>query len=56
MTLFCGVLYCIFQQDNANPHAASITTALLCSKGARVLNWLLAAVRTFRQLKTFGAS
>ncbi len=30
---------CVFQQDNAKPHAAAITTAWLCSTRARVLNW-----------------
>ncbi len=29
----------VFQQDNANPHTAAITTAWLCSRRVRVLNW-----------------
>ncbi len=31
---------CVFQQDNAKPHTAAITTAWLCSRRVRVLNWL----------------
>ncbi len=30
---------CVFQQDNAKPHTAAITTAWLCSRKVRVLNW-----------------
>ncbi len=30
---------CIFQQDNAKPHTAAITTAWLHSRRVRVLNW-----------------
>uniref|UniRef100_A0A8C9REE1 Tc1-like transposase DDE domain-containing protein n=1 Tax=Scleropages formosus TaxID=113540 RepID=A0A8C9REE1_SCLFO len=30
---------CIFQQDNAKPHTASITTAWLRNRRVRVLNW-----------------
>ncbi len=30
---------CVFQQDNAKPHTAAITTAWLCSRRVRVLNW-----------------
>ncbi len=30
---------CEFQQDNAKPHTAAITTARLCSRRVRVLNW-----------------
>ncbi len=30
---------CVFQQDNAKPHTAAITTARLCSRRVRVLNW-----------------
>ncbi len=30
---------CEFQQDNAKPHTAAITTAWLCSRRVRVLNW-----------------
>ncbi len=30
---------CVFQQDNAKPHTAAITTAWLCSRRAWVLNW-----------------
>ena len=30
---------CIFQQDNAKPHTASITTAWLRRRRVRVLNW-----------------
>ncbi len=30
---------CVFQQDNAKPHTAAITTAWLHSKRVRVLNW-----------------
>ncbi len=30
---------CVFQQDNAKPHTAVITTAWLCSRRVRVLNW-----------------
>ncbi len=30
---------CVFQQDNAKPHTAVITTAWLRSRRARVLNW-----------------
>ncbi len=29
----------VFQQDNAEPHTAAITTAWLCSRRVRVLNW-----------------
>ncbi len=29
----------LFQQDNAKPHTAAITTAWLRSRGVRVLNW-----------------
>ncbi len=29
----------VFQQDNAKPHTAAITTAWLCSRRVRVLNW-----------------
>ncbi len=29
----------VFQQDNAKPHTAAITTAWLCSWRVRVLNW-----------------
>ncbi len=31
--------WCVFQQDNAKPHTAAITTAWLCSRRVRVLNW-----------------
>ncbi len=30
---------CVFQQGNAKPHTAAITTAWLCSRRVRVLNW-----------------
>ncbi len=30
---------CVFQQDNAKPHAAALTTAWLHSRRVRVLNW-----------------
>uniref|UniRef100_A0AAY4AR81 Tc1-like transposase DDE domain-containing protein n=1 Tax=Denticeps clupeoides TaxID=299321 RepID=A0AAY4AR81_9TELE len=30
---------CIFQQDNARPHSASITTSWLCRRRIRVLKW-----------------
>ncbi len=30
---------CVFQQDNAKPHTAAITTAWLCSRRVQVLNW-----------------
>ncbi len=30
---------CVFQQDNAKPHTAAITTAWICSRRVRVLNW-----------------
>ncbi len=30
---------CVFQQENAKPHTAAITTAWLCSRRVRVLNW-----------------
>ncbi len=30
---------CVFQQDNAKPHTAAITTACLRSRRDRVLNW-----------------
>ena len=30
---------CVFQQDNAKPHTAAITTAWLCRKKVWVLNW-----------------
>ncbi len=30
---------CIFQKDNAKPQIAAITTAWLCSRRVRVLNW-----------------
>ncbi len=30
---------CLFQQDNAKPHTAAITTAWLRSRRVRVLNW-----------------
>ena len=30
---------CVFQQDNAKPHTAAITTAQLCRRRVRVLNW-----------------
>ncbi len=30
---------CVFEQDNAKPHTAVITTAWLRSRGVRVLNW-----------------
>ncbi len=30
---------CIFQQDNAKPHTAAITTSWLRSRRVRVLNW-----------------
>jgi len=30
---------CVFQQDNAKPHTAAITTAWLRRKRVRVLNW-----------------
>ncbi len=32
--------WCVFQQDNVKPHTAAITTAWLCSRRVRVLNWL----------------
>ncbi len=31
--------WCVFQQDNAKPHTAAITTAWLRSSRVRVLNW-----------------
>ncbi len=31
--------WCLFQQDNAKPHTAAITTAWLHSRRVRVLNW-----------------
>ncbi len=30
---------CVFQQDNAKPHTAAITTSWLHSRRVRVLNW-----------------
>ncbi len=30
---------CVFQQDNAKPHTAAITTAWLRSRNVWVLNW-----------------
>uniref|UniRef100_A0AAY5KWG5 Tc1-like transposase DDE domain-containing protein n=1 Tax=Esox lucius TaxID=8010 RepID=A0AAY5KWG5_ESOLU len=30
---------CLFQYDNDKPHSARITTACLCRKRVRVLNW-----------------
>ncbi len=30
---------CVFQQENAKPHTAAITTAWLCSTRVQVLNW-----------------
>ncbi len=30
---------CVFQQDNAKPHTAAITTEWCCSRRVRVLNW-----------------
>ncbi len=36
--LFQG-MFCVFQQDNAKPHNAAITTAWLRSRRVRVLNW-----------------
>ncbi len=30
---------CVFQQDNAKPHTAAITTAWLRSRRVRMLNW-----------------
>ncbi len=30
---------CVFQQDNAKPHIAAITTAWLHSRRVQVLNW-----------------
>ncbi len=30
---------CVFQQDNAKPHTAAITTAWLHSRRVQVLNW-----------------
>ncbi len=36
--LFQGRL-CVFQQDNAKPHTAAITTAWLHSRRVRVMNW-----------------
>ncbi len=36
----------VFQQDNAKPHTAAITTAWLRSRRVRVLNWL-SAVQIF---------
>ncbi len=30
---------CVFQQDNAKPHTAAVTTAWLRSRRVRVLNW-----------------
>ncbi len=36
--LFQG-MPCVFQQDNAKPHTAAITTAWLRSRRVRVLNW-----------------
>jgi len=55
ITSFSGTLHTIFQQDNAKPYTVSITTAWLCSRDVRVLDWL-AEVKTFNQLKTFGTS
>ncbi len=31
--------FCVFQQDNAKPHTAAITTAWLRSRRVQVLNW-----------------
>ncbi len=31
--------WCLFQQDNAKPHTADITTAWLRSRSVRMLNW-----------------
>ncbi len=31
--------WCVFQQDNAKPHTAAISTAWLSSRRVRVLNW-----------------
>ncbi len=36
--LFQG-MPCVFQQDNAKPYTAAITTAWLRSRRVRVLNW-----------------
>ncbi len=44
----------VFQQDNAKPHTAAITTAWLCSRRVWVLNW--PAVQIFHLLRTFGTS
>ena len=30
---------CLFEQHNANPHSARVTTAWLCSKRVRVIDW-----------------
>ena len=30
---------CLFMQDNAEPHSTHVTTAWLCSKRVRVLDW-----------------
>ncbi len=38
LSLFQG-RSCVFQQDNAKPHTAAITTAWLHSRRVRVLNW-----------------
>ncbi len=34
-----SIKWCVFQQDNAKPHTAAITTAWLRSRRVRVLNW-----------------
>ncbi len=44
----------VFQQDNAKPHTAAITTAWLRSKRVWVLNWPV--VQIFHMWMTFGAS
>ncbi len=44
----------VFQQDNAKPHTAAITTEWLYSRSVRVLNW--PAVQIFHLLRTFGTS
>ncbi len=45
----------VFQQDNAKPHTAAITTAWLRSRRVRVLNWP-ACSPDLSPIETFGAS
>ena len=47
-------MLCLFQQDNAKPHSARITTECLCSKRVRVLTWPVCST-DLSPLKTAGA-